>query len=269
MAEESIYDIPISQIKVADTNVRHTERNKELDELMASIKKHGLLQPVVLEGEYGNSPYELIVGQRRFLAHKELGRHTIRARFAGKLTDLQATIRSLVENMVRVELNHADTAHAITQLYKKYGKDERKVHAETGLSIRRIRQYIDVEERATPKMKQKLRDKKTTLIDIQRVFKAAAGDSSKAERLLEKIDKLTKYEKDNLVEYGELHPRADAEKIIHEAQKPRIERTIMVKLSERARQGLKKAADKLAMSPDEVAAHALEDWLSEQGFISE
>jgi len=43
----------------------------------------------------------------------------------------------------------------------------------------------------------------------------------------------------------------------------------MVKLSEKARQGLKKASDELAMSPDDVAAHALEDWLSKQGFISE
>ncbi|HHT9122385.1 MAG TPA: ParB/RepB/Spo0J family partition protein [Candidatus Wunengus sp. YC63] len=269
MAEESIYDIPISQIKVADTNVRHTERDKELDELMASIKKHGLLQPVVLEGKYGNPPYELIVGQRRFLAHQKLGKQTIRARFAGQLSDVQATIRSLVENMLRVDLNHADTAQAITNLYREFGKDEDKVHVETGLSIRRVRQYIDVGERTTPKMKQKLQDKKATLIDIQRVLKASAGDSSKAERLLEKIEKLTKYEKDNLVEYGESHPRADAEKIIQEAQKPRIERTIMVKLSERARQGLKKASDELAMSPDEVAAHALEDWLSKQGFISE
>lgn len=267
MAKESIYDIPISQIKVADTNVRHTERDKELDELMASIKKHGLLQPVVLEGEYGKPPYELIVGQRRFLAHQKLGKTAIWARFVGQLTDVQATIRSLVENMIRVELNHADTAQAITRLYKELGKDEYKVHFETGLSIYRIRQYIDIQERATPKMKQKLKDRKTTPKDIQRALRAAAGDSTKAERLLEKMAQFTKYQKDNLVEYGELHPKADAEKIMQEAQKQKIERTIMVKLSDRAQLGLKKASLELDMDPDEVAAHALEDWLSKQGFI--
>lgn len=156
---------------------------------------------------------------------------------------------------------------AITRLYKDLGKDEYKVHAETGLSIRRIRQYIDVEERATPKMKQKLREKKATLVDIQRVLRASAGDSSKAERLLDKMGELTKYQKDNLVEYGELHPRADADKILLESKKQKIERTIMVKLSDRARQGLKEASVILAMDPDEVAARALEEWLSDQGFI--
>jgi len=269
MKPEQIYDIQIKDIRVASTNVRQTERDKDLEELKASIKKHGLLQPVVLEDTQGTPPYNLIVGQRRFLAHEKLGKDTIRARFVGQLTDVEATIRSLVENMVRAELNHADTAHAITRLYKNLGKNEKRVHAETGLSIRRIRQHIDVEERATPKMKEKLQKKKATLVDIQRVLRASAGDSKKAERLLDKIGELTKYQKDNLVEYGELHPGADADKIYLEAKKPKIERTIMVKLSDRVRQGLKKASAELDMEPDEVAAHALEEWLSKQGFISE
>jgi ParB family chromosome partitioning protein len=110
MSPEQIYNIKIKEIRIARTNVRQTEKDKELDELKASIKKHGLLQPVILLGTFDNPPYSLIVGQRRFLAHQELGKETIRARFAGKLTDVQQTIRSLVENMVRVELNHADAA---------------------------------------------------------------------------------------------------------------------------------------------------------------
>ena len=48
-----------------------------------------------------------------------------------------------------------------------------------------------------------------------------------------------------------------------------MERTILVKLSDKARGGIEKAAKKLAMSYDEVAAYALEDWLSDKGFISE
>ena len=267
MQPEQIYDIPLREIRVASTNVRQHHRDKELEELVASIRKHGLLQPVVLEGVQGTPPYDLIVGQRRFLAHREIGKKSIRATFAGNLSRVDATIRSLVENMVRVELDHVDTAHAITQLYKEFAKDEKRVHRETGLSLYRIRQYIDIEERATPMMKQKLKTKKTTPVDIQRVLRAASGDSAKAERLLEKMEGFTKYQKDNLVEYGEAHPSADAEKIIREAKKQKIERTIMVKLSDRVRQGLREASDSMAMEPDEIAARALEDWLSDQGFI--
>jgi ParB family chromosome partitioning protein len=269
MAEECIYDVSIKDIEIADTNVRQTEQEKEIEELAASIKKHGLLQPVVLLGDYGRPTYELIVGQRRFLAHKKLGKKTIRATFAGKLDETQATIRSLVENMQRVELNHADTAAAITKLYKKLGRDEHKVHLETGLSLKRIRQYIDIEERATPDMKEQLRKGKVKPVDVQRVLRASGGDSEKAERLLKRVKELTTYQKERLVEYGEAHPRAAADKLLEEAKKPKVERTIMVKLSDRVRTGLEKASKEMYMNPDEVAAQALEEWLSKKGFISD
>lgn len=271
MTEQKIYEIPIRQITISDGNVRHSEPDKDLDQLAASIRKHGLLQPVVLTGEYGNPPYKLIVGQRRFLAHKNiLHKDTIRATFAGKLNQVQALIRSLAENMHRVDLNHADAAEAITYLYKKLDKDERQVRIETGLSLQKIRQYVDIQERASPKMKEKMRQGKVKPPDIQRVLRAASGDLGKADRLLEKVQEysFTKYQKERLVEYGETHPKADVDTIIGEAQRPRVERIFSVKLPDRVRTGLAKAADKLAMNPEEVAVQALEEWLSRKGFLS-
>jgi ParB family chromosome partitioning protein len=271
MTEQTIYKIPINQITISDANVRHSEPGRDLEELAASIRKHGLLQPVVLMGEYGNPPYQLIVGQRRFLAHRDiLHKDMIRATFAGKLNPVQARIRSLVENMHRLDLNHADAAEAITYLYKRLDKDERKVRAETGLSLQRIRQYVDIQERASPKMKEKLRQRKVKPPDVQRALRAASGDVDKAERLLEKVQKysFTRYQKERLVEYGEAHPKADIDTIIEEAQRPRVERIFSVKLPDRVRAGLAKAADKLAMNPEEVAVQALEEWLSKKGFLS-
>lgn len=268
---DKIYDIPLDDISISEYNVRRTECDKDLEELAASIGKHDLLQPIVLMGKYGDRPYQLIVGQRRFLAHRDiLHKKTIRAVFAGKLTHIQASIRSLVENMTRTDLNHADAAEAITHLYKQLGKDEQKVRAETGLSLKKIRQYVDIHERASKKMKDMLRASKVTPADVQRVLKAASGDIEKADRLLESMEaqKLTAYQKKQMVEFGEAHPHANEHKIIAEAQRQTVERTIMVKLSDQARTGLEKAAKKLAMSPDEVAAQAVEDWLSRKGFIS-
>ena len=266
---EQIYDIPLSKIQVLDTNVRHTDADKNLAELAASIKKHGLLQPVVLRGEYGDPKHELIIGQRRYLAHKQLNKKTIKATFAGDLTSIEASIRSLAENMHRVELNHADAAEAVTALFKEYGGDERKVAKETGMSLQRVRQYIDIEERASNATKQKLRKGKVEPVDVQRVLKAAAGDIDKADALLEKMQEyqLTTHEKKRVVEYGEEHPRAGAETIIAEARRPRVERKMLLKLSDAARSGLETAAEALSMGPDEVAVQAVEDWLSAKGFL--
>ena len=91
----TIHDIPLDDIQISEDNVRHQDPTKDLEELAASIKRHGLLQPVVLNGEYGQAPYELISGQRRFLAHQQILKWPkIRAVFAGKLTQPEAVVRS-------------------------------------------------------------------------------------------------------------------------------------------------------------------------------
>ena len=85
-----IYDIPLRQIHVSNDNVRHHDPTKDLQELADSIKRHGLLQPVVLKGDYGEPPYELIGGQRRFLAYQKILKWPkIRAVFAGPLPQLR------------------------------------------------------------------------------------------------------------------------------------------------------------------------------------
>src|ERR1039458_7528892 len=109
-ALEQIHEIPLTEITISHDNVRHSDPTKNLDELAASIKKHGLLQTVVLKGGVGPHPYQLISGQRRFLAHEQiLHKPTIRAVFAGSLSKAEAVIRSLVENLQRLELRYEDT----------------------------------------------------------------------------------------------------------------------------------------------------------------
>lgn len=78
-----IYDISLGDIEISEDNVRESRPETDLDELAASIKLHGLLQPVVLKGVFGKPKYELIGGQRRYLAHERLRKSKIRAVFAG------------------------------------------------------------------------------------------------------------------------------------------------------------------------------------------
>ncbi len=269
-ADEKIHEIPLSDIKVSPENVRTEQVDKELNELAASIRKHGLLQPVVLRGNFGDKPpYELIVGQRRFKAHQNLGKETIRAVFAGAIDDTQAKLRSLVENMHRVELTWADAADAVTALYQHFRRNDRKVAEETGMSLRRVRQHIRIEERASEKTKAKLKSGKLSPADAQRALDAAGDDSEKADELLRYMEekRLTKYEKDRMVEYGSVHPTAPAKKVIEAALKPKLEQTVIVNLPEDVRNALARAANKLNLSDEEVASRALKEWLSDKGFM--
>lgn len=270
---EKIYPIKLGEIKLSHENVRLSHATKNLEELAASIKKHGLLQPVVLIGIPGNPPYELISGQRRYLAHKQiLHAPTIRAVFvADTLSETEAVVQSLVENLQRVELEYADTAKAITFLYNQFGKDEKKVQRETGLSLRKIRDFILIEARATPKMKVLIKERKVSVIDVKRALRAAQDNIKKAQEILDlMIDHkktLTTDQKRRIVSYGLSNKGASAKSIFTEAMKAQVEQNIIITLPDNVRQGLVEATKSLRMEAEDLAAKVLSDWLRDQGFI--
>jgi ParB family chromosome partitioning protein len=268
---EHIHDIRLKDITISQDNVRHSDPTRDLEELAASIKKHGLLQPVVLRGSFDeNPPYELISGQRRYLAHKVLNAATIRAVFAGNLSKTDSIVRSLVENLQRRDLEYEDTAEAVTYLYEKYGKDEYKVHTNTGLSVRRIRDLIQIEAKATPKIKKRLTEGKITATDVKRAFRAAQDNITKAEELVELIikNKPTAYEKRRLATYGEAHKSASAKRILDAARKPQVEQNIIVSLPPDLLTALAKATKAMAMEPEDLAVKVLTEWLRTQGFAA-
>lgn len=266
--EPNVEHIELDRIRVSDHNVRKKGASQEVDELAESIKAVGLIQPVEVTKRPGGE-YDLIVGQRRYLAHKKLGRKTIRAQVFDKLTKDEAMIRSLVENVHRVELNHADAAKAATVLYKRFGKDIDKVREVTGLSPQRIRQYVYIDELASDKTKQKLRQRRMEPADVQRAIRAAQGNMEKADEMLEAMQKykLDKYQKGRLVEYGEEHPKWSVHKIVQESLRPKIEKSVVVPLSPKLRDGLQRAVDSCHKGPDEITLQALEHWLSRNGYL--
>jgi ParB family chromosome partitioning protein len=267
MQDETVRDVLLTDIEISDDNVRHSEQDRDLQELADSIRKHGQLQPAVLMGVLGKPPYQLIVGQRRFLAHRMLKRPTIRAIFIPKMNMAEAKVCSLVENMCRTELTYNDAADAITWLYIKYARDAQRVHKETGLSVRKIHQYVDIEERASEETKKKLRQGKVKPVDVHRALQAAHDDIDKADELLQRMQNYDSNEKKRLVEYGKSHPGASVAHLVRHAEEPEYERNVIVRLPDNVRRALQAAAKAMSMDPDEVAARAVEEWLSDQGFM--
>lgn len=271
MDSQMIREIPLGDIQIGEVNVRKHSRDKGIEELAASIQAVGLLQPVVLRGTFGKPRYDLIVGQRRYLAHQSLGRPSIRAIFEDpQMSDTDALIRSLTENAQRVELNHADAAEAVTRLYNEFGRDDRKVAQVSGLSLQMVRKYLDVKERASERMLELLRgDRGVTLQDVRRCLDAALDDIGKAEELLELMagQQLTKYQKDRVVQYGRTDASLDAEEILEQAKAPAIEERVAVRLAPGTRQGLERAVKELAMDIEMIAEEALQDWLRAKGFM--
>jgi len=67
---EGLPKVKLNKIRLSEANVRKLNKKEKIDELAESIKKYDLLQPVVVYERGGR--FELIIGQRRLLAFKEL-----------------------------------------------------------------------------------------------------------------------------------------------------------------------------------------------------
>jgi len=271
-----IQKIPLKDIKMNEFNVRLHQRDVEIDELANSIKKHTLLQPIALKGTYSNPPYYLVIGQRRFRAYELLKKkygekyNKINAFFVPpNLSGIDLRILSLSENIHRVELNYVDKAKAINDFYYHFDKDIKKVVKELGWAEITIREYVEIQEQATDKMKELWRKKKAKKIDLKRSIKAASGDPKKAERILEEFrkHKLTKSEKERAVDFGRKNPKATIDKIVGEGKTQRIGETIILGINRAIKDALDRAKKNLSLEYNEIAMIALEDWLKRNGFL--
>jgi len=138
-----VKDIPISQISISDLNVRKNldagHEDSSLDDLAESIRINGLLNPitVIQKGDL----YELVVGQRRFLACQSIGFETIPAIIRDDISDADGVTLSLIENVHRADMHPIDKGRALQILYDTYGSYKR-VSTESGLSTTTIKRYM-------------------------------------------------------------------------------------------------------------------------------
>jgi len=139
-----VKEIKLESIGVSKFNTRKDlgagSEETSLDDLANSIQEKGLLNPIMVR-EMSKGKYDLVAGQRRFLACKKIGLKTIPAIIRNDLTDTDATIISLIENVQRSDMNPIDKANAYQQIFKKY-KNHKKVAKETGISITTVKKYL-------------------------------------------------------------------------------------------------------------------------------
>lgn len=99
---------------------RHFDQQK-LEELARTIESHGLMQPIVVRKKTGGGGYELIAGERRLRAIRDvLGRETVTAQV---IEADDATVRemALLENLQRDDLNPIEEALAYQELHRELG----------------------------------------------------------------------------------------------------------------------------------------------------
>ncbi len=200
-------EVPISDIVITGWNPRKSFDEKALEELAASIKEHGILEPLVVRQVNGS--YELVAGERRLRAAKLAGLDKVPV-VVKDLTDQEVREIMLLENLQRQDLNPIEEAQALkalleegnitqAELGKRLGKSQawvanrlrlleapdslremlisREISTKHVLTLLPYIEYPIFTEKILPKLKEKLKDGPVSVKALEEIIrKAVIGD---------------------------------------------------------------------------------------------
>jgi ParB family chromosome partitioning protein len=122
--------VPIEFLKANPRNPRRAFSDEELGELSASIKQHGVIQPIVVRPLRGaQDRYEIIAGERRWRASQRAGLHEVPI-VTIDVSDSDALEIAIIENVQRADLNPMEEAqgyHALAAEFKRTPEEIAKI----------------------------------------------------------------------------------------------------------------------------------------------
>ena len=136
--ESQINKLSLSDIAPNKYQPRKDFDQENLEDLTNSIKERGVIQPIIVrESNSSNAKYEIIAGERRWLAAKKAGLHDIPVVLT-EADDLKSLEFAIVENVQRHDLNPLEEAQGYKRLIDEFSYDQDKVSKFIGKS----RSYI-------------------------------------------------------------------------------------------------------------------------------
>lgn len=129
-ARRTIQDVNLSQINAGRFQPREIFNEESLQELTDSIKKHGVISPILVR-ELGLNKFEVIAGERRMRASLQAGLETIPCLVEQK-EDQDALESALIENLQREDLNAVEEARGYDRLKREFGLTQDEVATSTG-----------------------------------------------------------------------------------------------------------------------------------------
>ena len=144
---ETKVEININKVSVSDLVSNKFQPRKIFDEnslqdLTNSIKERGIIQPIIVrKSKEDNSKYEIIAGERRWLAAQKAGLHEVPVVITD-VDDLKSLEFSIVENVQRNDLNAIEEARGYQRLIKEFSYDQEKVAQFIGKSRSHIANFL-------------------------------------------------------------------------------------------------------------------------------
>ncbi len=265
-------DIPLDDLTIGKGQARVQDVSKEIEDLAESIKKQGLLQPIVVCAARKEGKWEILTGQRRFLAHKMLKRDSITAAVLDeRVEEQEAKAISITENLVRRKLSGKELTDGIVYLYNIYGSVKDVVET-TGLSADNVRTHVRY-PRLIPELKKMVDDGLNIKVAIKAQDAATLGyddiDTQLATMLAQEMEPLSSVQQKKFVEESKKHPEKPVSEKIEQAKSAAMVTQIMVTVTLDTRTAIQQFAKEEGVNQDDATAALIEEALIGRGLLEE
>ena len=264
-------DVPLDDLVIGKGQARTQDVGRDLEYLTASIRSQGLLQPIVVCEATRQGKWEILTGQRRFLACKELGRETISAAVLdGRVSEQEAKTISITENLIRRQLSGRELKDGITYLYNLYGSVGDVIDA-TGLPRSTVQSYVKY-PRLLPELKKMVDD---GTVDVKVAVKAqdaanddeGSPDPQVAVKLAREMSSMTGAQQKKIASERKKHPERAVDEVIELAKTGAKVMQIIATVTQDTHVALRQFAKEEGTNQDEAAATLIEEALVGRGLL--
>jgi ParB family chromosome partitioning protein len=133
-APRGVREVPIEFLRANQFQPRHTFRAEELNDLAASIREKGILQPIVVRPVAGDpNSFEIVAGERRWRAAQAAQLHKVPV-IVKELSDAESLEIAIIENVQRADLNAVEEAAGYDRLMQQFDYTQEKLSQFIGKS---------------------------------------------------------------------------------------------------------------------------------------
>jgi len=174
--------VPVDRIDSNPQQPRLAFNQETLDELAASIREHGVLQPILVRPT-GKNRYQLVAGERRWRASKQAGLDSIPA-LIEEIDDDTALEISIIENLQREDISPLDEAAMYDRMVREHGYSIRKLADKLGKDKGYLENRLRLAD-APPEIRELVSLRKDTLSHAYELMKV--DDPRKRRRLADQV----------------------------------------------------------------------------------
>lgn len=265
--KEFVPDLPLNQIDIAEENVRKSKQKVGIDDLKSSIQQFGLIHPVVVVAK-DDGRYDLIVGQRRYIAFTDLQRTTIPALVIHSVKSTTKRIASFAENIRRRNLPYEDTILLCEQLYEEFkgtkAQKIKQIAKVLALSPSTVSEYLA--QQLVPTEVRKLVDEGKLSKDIAyRITAAFYPNIQKIISIAKDAILMTREENKRALDYANKNTSASVAEILDYAKNPPPFIELRIRIEPDTEKILRNMAKKRNKTVDDLVLYAINRFIKEEG----